>query len=291
MAAEPDFSDVVGRERTDVDIVTPGPIRRFEAVLDREAGEHSPGQGDAIPPLAHWLFFLDAERQSRLGPDGHPARGAFLPAAPQMPRRMWAGSRIAFPGIIRIGMRLRRRSTIVSAERKEGSSGLLLFVTVRHEIAEDVAGAPLLLVDEHDIVYRAAAPYRAGETGAETGEGAWRREMIADETLLFRYSALTFNGHRIHYDRDYATGVEGYPGLVVHGPLIATAMLDLLRRNLPEAALASFAFRARHPIFCGDRFHLNGLPGKDESKIELWTTDHAGRLAMTAQAILAGASA
>ncbi|MCB1464257.1 MAG: MaoC family dehydratase N-terminal domain-containing protein [Nitratireductor sp.] len=284
MADQTDFSGVVGRERTAFDTVTAGPLQRFCAVLDREVPHFSPG--DAVPPLAHWLFFLDAARQSELGPDGHAARGDFLPAAPHLPRRMWAGSRISFPGVLRVGMTLRRHSRIAAAHYKVGASGPLLFVTVRHEIAEE--GGPILLVDEHDIVYRAAAsaPARHDDAGEQAPSGPWRREMAADETLLFRYSALTFNGHRIHYDRDYAVS-EGYAGLIVHGPLLATLLVDLIWRNRPQAVLTSYAFRAHRPILCNEPFFLNGLPGKPESGIELWTADRAGRKAMTAQAVLA----
>ncbi|MCG6857445.1 MAG: MaoC family dehydratase N-terminal domain-containing protein [Salaquimonas sp.] len=282
MAGETDFSGVVGRERTAFDAVTPGPLQRFCAVLDREVPAFAPG--DPVPPLAHWLLFLGADRQSGLGPDGHAARGDFLPDAPDLPRRMWAGNRIAFPGVIRVGMRLRRHSRIAAADLKHGASGPLLFVTVRHEIAEEEG--PALLIDEHDIVYRAATSAKRGALAEPVPKGRWHREVVADETLLFRYSALTFNGHRIHYDKDYAAS-EGYPGLVVHGPLLATLMVDLIWRNAPEAVLTSYAFRAHRPIFCNEPFYLNGLPGEPDSRIELWTADKMGQKAMTAQAVLA----
>lgn len=276
-----DYAAWIGRSKEERDLVAPGPLDRWSATLDRD--DRPFAASDEVPPLGHWLFFLPRERQSSLGKDGHARRGGFLPPVHDLPRRMWAGSRISFPGRIRVGEAIVRRSTIASVRQKEGASGRLVFVTVRHEIGRD--GAAPAIIDEHDIVYRGleAPAVKAAVRPAEKGE--WRREVTADAVMLFRYSAMTFNGHRIHYDRDYVTRVEGYPGLVVHGPLIATLLVDLVRRSLPEARIAAFSFRAVSPIFDGAPFSLNGTPSAD-GNVELWAATSDGRLAMTAAARL-----
>ena len=238
-----------------------------------------------LPPLWHWLYFLPTHRQSDLGPDGHGRRGGFLPPVP-LPRRMWAGSQFEFRAPMRVGDPVERTSTIEAVSAKHGRSGPLVFVKVRHELrcngANDAA-----LVEWHDIVFREgqhdgdAAPPLAAPDGA-----AWQREIVPDDVLLFRYSALTFNGHRIHYDRRYATAVEGYPGLVVHGPLIATLLMDLLHRERPLAAVAGFRFRAVRPTFDLHPFCLRGAPAADGRSVRLWAQDHEGWLTMDAVALL-----
>jgi len=273
----------VGKTEVQPDIIVPMRAAALAAVLD---DEHVPQPGEALPPLWHWIYFLSAARQSQLGPDGHPRRGGFLPPVP-LARRMWAGGRFEFHRPLRIGAEARRASRVAAVTYKEGSTGPLVFVQVRHEIS-DAEG--IVLTEEQDLVYREAP--RPGETGAApkepSGECAWRREIRPDPVLLFRYSALTFNGHRIHYDHPYATRVEGYPGLVVHGPLIATLLLDLLRRNLPAAAVARFRFRAVRPLFDTAPFFVCGRPEADGHTVALWATDNEGRLAMEATAELAG---
>jgi len=278
-----DYSAWVGRSEENRDTVTAGPLDRLAATLDRD--DPRAGDGDAMPPLAHWLFFLPDIRQSEIGPDGHPKRGGFLPPVHELPRRMWAGSRIAFPGEIRVGDRIVRRSTIQSVQRKDGASGPLVFVTVRHEIGRE--GEAAAIVDEHDIVYRGleAPAVKASPKKAEPGQ--WRRELAPDAVQLFRYSALTFNGHRIHYDRDYVTREEGYPGLVVHGPLTATLLVDLVRRNAPAARIAEFSFRAVSPLFDGNKMSVNATPPDADGVVKLWAANATGDLAMTAQARLA----
>lgn len=283
MSPDLDYSSFTGLTQSSRDRIAAGPLDRLSATLDRDDPGHL--EGDAIPPLAHWLFFLPSDRQSKLDVDGHPIRGDFLPATPELPRRMWAGSRIDFHAPIRVGMDVERRSEILSIERKQGKSGALLFVTVRHELAEK--GGPVLLADEHDIVYRGEGGAAGGQKQEVRETGPWHRVVVPDERLLFRYSALTFNAHRIHYDKDYVTGVEGYPGLVVHGPLIATLLLDLVRRQLPEAGIASYAFRARAPHFSGKELHLNGKPEPHGNAVALWASDADGHVAMTARAVLA----
>jgi 3-methylfumaryl-CoA hydratase len=267
----------VGREEERRDVVTAAPLAALSALLDRD--EPTPRPGEAAPPLAHWLYFLPAYRQSAAGPDGHAARGEFLPPVP-LPRRMWAGSRLEFVRPFTVGAEVVRRSRIVSVTPKEGRSGALVFVTVRHEVSD--AGGPVL-TDEHDIVYRGEGSGIAPAVPAPA-TAAWQREIRPDPLLLFRYSAVTFNGHRIHYDQPYATRVEGYPGLVVHGPLIATLLVDLLRRERPEASLRTYAFRALRPLFDTASFHLCGLPEPSGLSARLWTRDFEGAATMEATA-------
>lgn len=274
-----------GRTDTVADQIATAPVAGASATLDRD--DPAPCSGDLLPPLWHWLYFLPHAPQSELGPDGHPRRGGFLPPVP-LPRRMWAGGRLHWEADnpLRLGDAVRRVSRIESVTHKSGRSGDLVFVLVRHEV-HNTSG--LALVEEHDIVYRAAAqpgdpvpPPVAAETGA-----AWQRQIVPDDVLLFRYSALTFNGHRIHYDRRYVTEVEGYPGLIVHGPLIATLLVDLLRRQQPGARLKTFSFKAIRPTFDLHPFTLNGEPSADGRQVRLWAHDHEGWLTMQATAELA----
>jgi 3-methylfumaryl-CoA hydratase len=271
----------VGKTETRVDVVSPTPIAALSATLDRD--DRPPSTGDPLPPAWHWLFFLPLHRQSELGKDGHPERGGFLPPVP-LPRRMWAGSRMEFHQLLRVGDTITRTSRIASVKHKEGRSGPLVFVLVRHEIANPVG---LAITEEHDIVYRGQGrpSERAPEPAAAPAEAAWERTICPADVLLFRYSALTFNGHRIHYDRRYATEVEGYPGLVVHGPLIATLLLDLLRRNMPEAPVARFDFRAVSPLFDTAPFAVCGAAQAGNS-IRLWAKNASGGLAMDATAVI-----
>ena len=267
----------IGRSETRRDTVTAAPIAALSELLDRD--DPPPRPGDAAPPLAHWLYFLPAYRQSEVGPDGHALKGAFLPPV-TLPRRMWAGSRLEFVRPLVVGSEIARTSTIKDVAVKEGRSGTLVFVTVRHEVSD--AGG-LVLSDEHDIVYRGEAALKSKDTPAPSGE-QWRREIRPDPVLLFRYSAVTFNSHRIHYDYPYATKVEGYPGLVVHGPLTATLLVDLFRRNVAQARLRTFSFRALKPLFDTAAFDTCGLPDEKGRAARLWTRDDAGAVTMQAEA-------
>jgi len=270
-----------GRSETLHDEVTAAPVRALSATLDRD--DPPPAPGSDLPPLWHWLYFLPQHPQSELGPDGHALRGGFLPPVP-LPRRMWAGGRLQWHAPLRVGDRVERKSRIASVKHKAGRSGDLVFVTVHHEVGN---AAGLALTEEHDIVYRAAP--RAGDpvaTPLRADRGPpWSREIVPDPVLLFRYSALTFNGHRIHYDRSYVTQEEGYPGLVVHGPLIATLLVDLVRRQQPDAELSSFSFKAVRPTFDLHPFRVCGRPDR-QGGIQLWAQDHEGWLTMEAQAQL-----
>ena len=208
-----------------------------------------PPAGTPLPALWHWLYFLPLHRQSEIGPDGHAKRGGFLPPVP-LPRRMWAGSQFEFHTPLRVGDALTRRRRSHDVTEKSGRTGPLVFVKVRHEIRRDDE-ADVALTEFHDIVYREAPKPDdvAPPPKAAPANATWERKWVPDDVLLFRYSALTFNGHRIHYDRRYVTEVEGYPGLIVHGPLIATLLLDLLRHQLPDAQVARYEFRAVRPVF------------------------------------------
>ncbi|MEY4713037.1 MAG: hypothetical protein RIS88_2487 [Pseudomonadota bacterium] len=293
MAALPDRLDPallahlqswVGKTETLDDLVTPAPLRALSATLDRD--DSPPHAGTPLPPLWHWLFFLPMHKAREIGPDGHARRGGFLPPAP-LPRRMWAGGRLAWDvdNPLRVGDPVHRISRIQSVTHKSGRSGDLLFVGVRHEISNRHG---LALTEEHDIVYRAAP--QPGEPApapvAAPAEAAWQRESTPDDTLLFRYSALTFNGHRIHYDRRYVTEVEGYPGLVVHGPLIATLLADLVARARPQARMRRFEFKALRPTFDGHPMQVRGAPSADGRTVSLWSQDHEGWMTMQASAQL-----
>ena len=280
MADGNDFSAWVGRTIRRVDWVNANHLAAWNATLDRD--DPFPHEGDPVPPGFHWALFPPITRQSELGPDGHPRRGGFLPPVP-LPRRMWAGSRIRFLQPLAVGARVEQVSIIDRVEEKQGRAGALVFVTVRHTVSTE--GDPAV-EEEQDIVYRdAPRPGAKPEAAAEPAPpGAWRRDIVPDDVLLFRYSALTFNGHRIHYDRRYVTTEEGYPGLVVHGPLIATLLLDLLRRNTEGAVVERFRFKGLRPTFDTSPFSVEGEPGDDPHHVRLWSTDNGGHTAMEAEA-------
>ncbi|MGH6947547.1 MAG: FAS1-like dehydratase domain-containing protein [Kiloniellales bacterium] len=265
----------IGRSESQEDILELARTWALQATLD----DSGPGlrSGDPLPPLWHWVYFWQPAPTASLGPDGHAARGGFLPPI-ALPRRMWAGSRFRFEKPLLLGAKATRRSTVASVEEKDGRSGRLAFVTVRHEFSDEAGGRVL---EEHDIVYRSApvqgAPSIAPEPAPPEAYAApWHRELVPDALLLFRYSALTFNGHRIHYDLAYVREVEGYSGLIVHGPLIATLMAELVRRERPRGVASRFAFRVRAPLFAGDRVVVAGAP--DRAGAKLWMIGPGGRL-------------
>lgn len=276
------LKDWIGRSQTTEDWITATPVAALSAMLDRDPAR--PAMGTPLPALWHWLYFLPLARQSDIGPDGHAKRGGFLPPV-ELPRRMWAGSQFGFAKPLRVGDHVSRISTIEDVSEKSGRSGRLVFVKVRHEVRA-IGMADGALTEFHDIVYREAAkpgdaappPQRAPATAQ------WEKKWVPDDVLLFRYSALTFNGHRIHYDRRYVTEVEGYPGLIVHGPLQATLLQDLLRWQLPEARVVAFEFRAVRPLFDLHPFSVCGEPLPDGKTFHLWAQDHEGWLTMDATA-------
>jgi len=273
----------IGRTEAGTDEVARAPITALAATLDHDT--MADGAPAALLPLWHWLYFLPHHRTSEIGPDGHPTRGGFLPPV-TLPRRMWAGGRLQFHHLLQVGDKISRFSSIVDVSQKEGKTGPLVFVLVRHEISNQSGVA---VTEEHDIVYRdnplpdAPAP----KPQAAPTDHAWTREIVPSVVMLFRYSALTFNGHRIHYDRPYATETEGYPGLVVHGPLLATLLMDLLQRNVPAGLVTHFSFRAIRPVFDTAPFHVCGRFGEDGKTVSLWVKDADGWLAMEASAVLA----
>jgi 3-methylfumaryl-CoA hydratase len=259
------------------DRIDPWPVAAFAALLDQPV----PQDGE-LPPLWHWFSFLDAPPQAALGEDGHPADGHFLPPIPDR-RRMFAGGRLEFRAPVPIGAEVVRRSRVTSVQPKSGSSGDLLFVTVRSEFE---TGGAVAVVEDQDIVYRqqAAGAVPAGaattpapvepapEEPAPTGPEDWRATLDPDPRLLFRFSALTYNTHRIHYDQAYATGVEGYPGLVVHGPLLALLLLELPRRAAPERRVTAFEYRLRRPAFAGRPVVADGTAEEDGVRVRAGVT-------------------
>jgi len=283
--SEVNLRDWIGRSETVTDTVTATPYAALSATFDRDA--QRPSAGTPLPALWHWLYFLPLHKRSDIGPDGHAMRGGFLPPV-TLPRRMWAGSQFEFHAPIRVGDTITRTSTIHDVTEKTGRTGPLVFVKVRHEIRRQGEQANAL-TEFHDIVYREAA--KAGDAApppvAAPTTSAWERKWVPDDVLLFRYSALTFNGHRIHYDRKYVTEVEGYPGLVVHGPMLATLMLDLLRHERPEAVVTRYEFRAMRPVFDIHPFWVCGEPQSDGKTVTLWVRDHEGAQNMVATAEIA----
>ena len=270
----------IGRREEAADLCDPRRVADMAATLDLDA---APGPGDRLPPGWHGMFFSPMVRARELGSDGHPRRGGFLPPVP-LPRRMWAGGRLEFLAPIPVGAALVRESRIMSIEPKSGRSGRMVFVVVRHRVSAD--GAPCL-VEEHDIVYReAVAPGAAPppqEPSPDAAAAVWRRRIFPDPVLLFRYSALTRNGHRIHYDHAYVTGVEGYPALVFHGPLTATLLMALAETGLGKP-LTRFEFRNRAPLFADAAFEIAGAPEPGAAAARVWAATPAGGLATEARA-------
>jgi 3-methylfumaryl-CoA hydratase len=270
----PDLAAWLGRTKEASTVIDPWPAAALTAALGRD---DPPASGDPLPPFWHQLYARPVVAAAKTGPDGHERLGEFLPAVSNA-RRMWAGGRLTIDKPLRVGDRLTRTSTIRSIAPKQGRRGPLVFVTVEHRYKTE---GGLALVEEQDIVYRQGGAL-AGAPRHREQHGRWQRSWATDPVLLFRYSALTYNGHRIHYDTDYARTVEGYPGLVVHGPMLATLMLDLVRRHLPDRRVAAFAFRAISPLIVGQEVTVHGEPEGD--RVQLWVTGPDLVLAMEGQA-------
>ncbi len=250
-----EFSDYIGRKETSRDYSDSGQMRRFASTLDHVSPPWAPS---VVPPLGHWLFFKPDERGSDVGLDGHPIRRAdgLIPPV-DLPRRMWAGSRIRFLDNLPLDAPVSRTSTLIAATPKAGRSGRLLLVTLRHEIG--VSDRSAAIIEEQDLVYREVADvsspfHRAGSAKGE--DDPIVRWIKPDPVMLFRYSALTFNSHRIHYDRDFASSYEGYPSLVIHGPLLASLLMDHLLREIGPKPITSYKFRAESPLLEGDMVQL-----------------------------------
>lgn len=272
----------IGRSSDADDVATASAVNRLAALLDHQ---RPPWDERFVPPLGHWLYFLPRALQSALAPDGHTRHGDFLPPT-QLTRRMWAGGRIELLRPIPIGAAIRRRSTLIDVSSKRGASGELMFVTLRHEIS---SGSALALIEEQDIVFCEPLPSgRALRSRAATAESAsaadgsvCRRSATLGALELFRFSALTFNAHRIHYDREYACQEEGYPGLVVHAPYLALLLVDQFLRTVPHAPICKLSYRARAPLFERERFELCVQPGTPQAR--LWALGPDGETAMQAQ--------
>jgi len=242
---------------TTSEVVHSWPSAAFSAVLEHEGP--AVGVGDPLPPLWHWFHFLDTPRQSELGEDGHPAQGRFMPPIPDR-RRMIAGGRLEVRSPIRIGDRITRRAELAEVHVKDGRSGQMVFVTTRYAF---FAGEELLLTEEQDVVYRSQPPGQARALAerrpvAEPPAQDWQLTCHSSPQLLFRFSALTYNTHRIHYDQPYVTAVEGYPGLVVHGPLLALLLLEIPRRHV-EGQVTTFDYRLTSPVIVGDTVLATGV--------------------------------
>jgi len=268
----------IGNKETTGETISVEPLHRMRAMLDYTPKTMS--DGEPVPPLWHWAYFIDPARASELGRDGHAAQGEFMPPVP-LPRRMWAGCQLKFNAPLRVGEAARRESTVRDVKLKQGRSGILCFVDVEHAI---LVGDELKLTEIHNIVYRDTR--QPGDDKARPpkvpDDAQWTREVVPDSTLLFRYSALTFNGHRIHYDLDFCRHQEGYPGLVFHGPLTATLLIEMLRQQNPGKSLESCDYRAYSPLFDDASFTLNGK--MDGTDAILWAANPQGRLAMKSTA-------
>lgn len=255
-----DWSAWLGKQETYEEFINPSHIKKIALSLNAKI----PQEGEELPELWQWALFIDPLSLPELGEDGHPKRGGFLPPADNR-NRMWAGGRLRFIRPLIIGQFGKRVSTIHAIKEKEGSTGKLLFVTVKHGYFQN---DELCIDEEQDIVYREPSPPKL--VGTEKAPLAtWSENIEPSSVMLFRYSAVTFNGHRIHYDFPYATEKEGYPGLVVHGPMIATYVLHGFRHAHPNKKITSFAFRGLRPLICPTPFSVEGRI-TEEGKASVW---------------------
>ena len=268
----------VGRQETFQDRISPVPAIAMRATLDLEMPR--PSAGDLLPALWHWLYFLPAVPASMLDTDGHELRGGFLPPVP-LPGRVWGGSRITFHSPLHIGDVANKTSTIISVQKKGSDDNPLVIVTVQHDISVDGRDA---IHEEQDIIYRdnLRSSCERSQQSRKLPEAQWSREVMPNSVLLFRFSALTFNSHRIHYDRDYATDSEGYPGLVVHGPLAAALLVAMLQAEISDRQPSSLSIRAERPLFDTAAFSINGR--LDDDSATLWTVGPDGAVSMNIHA-------
>ncbi|MBC6441470.1 MAG: MaoC family dehydratase N-terminal domain-containing protein [Rhodospirillales bacterium] len=273
--------DAIGRSKSSSDRINAISARHLAATFDRD--EQVMQDGNPLPPGWHWLYFLDAPPSAMIGADGRTVPGGFLPET-GLPRRMWAGGSFTFERPITLGSNVSCEVTIADVARKEGRSGKLAFITTEHRISQ---GGATALVETRDLVFRAAP--KPGETARRVDPPAtalWHRETRPDAVLLFRFSALTFNAHRIHYDIDYCRDEEGYPGLVVHGPMLALLLLDLAECELGGRTFRRFRYRALAPLFVPDPFFVCGCPDGDDKAL-LWIESQDGAMTMSAELELA----
>lgn len=278
-----DMKSFIGNAVEAEDVADLRSMRQLHAALDR--ADPPPVAGDEVPPAWHWMWFNATDRHSKLGRDGIANKAGFLPPSP-LPRRMWAGSQLKVHRPLRVGESIRRKAEIVSIDARQGKSGKLVFIGQRFSI---YAGTSLAIEEDFQSVFREdpepGAP--AVEPPAAPEGAQWTRTIDPDPVLLFRYSAVTYNGHRIHYDRPYTTQVEGYPDLIVHGPLTATLLMELARDSNPDRRIASYSFRAVSPLYSPAKFTIAGKPGSDGKSATFWASNPQGRLAMQADVIFA----
>lgn len=269
----------VGKENPVADDLNPFPARALAAALDHPV---LPAKGDVLPPSWHWLYFLETPTATGTGSDGHPKKGGFLPPVP-LPRRMWAAGKLDAQQPLVLGTPAQKKSTIRSVELKEGKSGALVFVNIEHALYQN---DKLCIMEEQNVVYRdmptAPAPLPPGDIAPTDAD--WVKTITPDPVLLFRFSALTYNCHRIHYDRTYAVNEEFYPALVVHGPLLATLLLDHVAANVKDKRVGKYSFRAVRPTFDNAPFTVSGK--REGDQVTLWTTDAEGYMGMTAKVVL-----
>ena len=275
------YADWVGNKEHLEDQIWLGQVLGMAATLDDTRTRFA--LGDPLPPLWHWMYFLPRAPWSKISTDGHPERGGFMPPI-ELPRRMFAGSRMTFHKLLTIGKPAARDGEVLKISEKSGKSGKLAFVTVRYRIEQD---GELCIEEEQDIVYREPGSPVPAPTPApfpEAPAGSWTNSITPDPVLLFRFSALTFNAHRIHVDRRYAMEEEGYPGLIVHGPLTAIQLADLVRHN-QDRPITRFSFRGQAPLFDLAPYRLVGTPSED-NKVELQAQGPDGKTTMVATAEL-----
>lgn len=269
----------IGRSESAIDYVTVPAVDRLSATLDRD--DAFPKIGDPLPVGWHSILFPRVVRHSQIGADGHPARGDFLPPVP-LPRRMFAGKRSTFIAPLLVGDEVKRVSTIHNVTVKDGRSGRMVFVTVKTDISSPRG---LAISEEQDIVYRGEPDKNAPPPPPQPapGKAVWQHQVTPDPVMLFRYSALTFNGHRIHYDHPYVTGTEGYPNLVMNGGLTTLLAYELARTHAttPIRFMSSRNVRA---LFVGRTITICGEPSADNKTAKLWAQDDTGALALSAEA-------
>jgi 3-methylfumaryl-CoA hydratase len=280
-ASDQDWSEWVGRKETIADLISADRAAALAATL---GVDQAPRDSQMLPPGWHWIYFNTMVHRREVGIDGHPKRGGFLPPV-SLPRRMWAGSRITYDGGLIVGEKAERTSVISKIQPKQGKGGALVFVTVVHTTC---CGNRDCIVEEQDIVYRDPPAPNAppAPLTPAPASGKWRQEFVPDPVLLFRYSALTYNGHRIHYDAPYARGEEGYPDLVVHGPLTATLLQSFATTCAPGRGMKRFEFRGNHPLFVSAAFSLEAT-ASENGALNLWARGPRGELAMQASAFFA----
>ena len=271
------YDEWIGKVKDRNDSMAPEQLQRFEALMNRKP--QSVTKGTPLPACAHWCYFTPIDMQSELAVDGHARKGDFLPPV-ELPKRMWAGGKITFKKPLLAGVPAEKKSTIIAINEKDGSSGKLCFVTIRHQIS---AKGALAIDEEQQLVYReeseeGAHPIRTKPLDIDSD---WKISTRPDSIQLFRFSALTFNSHRIHYDLDYVKKMEGYPNIVVHGPYLLVLMLDAFKNKDDGRVIEDVEYRAVGPVYLGEQITIHGK-GVDNHRTELRVTGHEGNLAMTA---------